>query len=390
MISGSITSQGILAGDPVNLQFPSFSFKKMLEGPQPFYNSADYEKNKVRDFAQTETLPVSYTWNTENRIVRIAKKILSIIIFPVGIYKLLHSIAGIIILPASQNNGNVSSKRYAQIVREDIGVFENEWKYKRITVEMDGYKIDAMIVGKATTLSNRRWVLVSNGNGEYYEEKIFAGREIKSLLSEIDGNALFFNYPGVGASTGVPNRQAMANAYRAMLHLLEDKQNGIGAKEIIGYGHSLGGGVQGDALKTHSFNKEIKYVFVKSRTFSNLSATVSNILSKSLGIVVKILGWNMDTVESSKRLRAPEIVLQCSNVDDYKEFSTAEDSSNLVHDTVISANVSLARALLVDDHCEKTHKKIIGINDYHNDPLSNIPYVARTINSFLETQGQPS
>ena len=106
-------------------------------------------------------------------------------------------------------------------------------------------------------------------------------------------NAIVFNYPGVGASSGLPNRQAMAKTYRAMLNFLEDRTNGIGATEIIGYGHSIGGGVQGDALKTHELKKDVKYVFVKSRTFSDLSTTASLLMAKPFGFLVKILGCNI-------------------------------------------------------------------------------------------------
>jgi len=240
-----------------------------------------------------------------------------------------------------------------------------------------------MIVGKAATLDNGRWVLASNGNGAFYEDGLAEGADVKQILSAVNGNAIVFNYPGVGSSSGLPNRQAMANTYRAMLNLLEDQEKGIGAKEIIGYGHSIGGGVQGDALKTHELNKDVKYVFVKSRTFSDMSTIASLLTNKLLGFLVKILGWNMDSVESSKKLQAPEIIMQTANVFGYKELN---NSVEILDDGVIPAQASLAKALLDDENCPKENKVFIGMPENHNAPLYNTAFLANKIEALLNAQ----
>ena len=229
-------------------------------------------------------------------------------------------------------------------------------------------------------------MLDSNGNGEFYEDKLSC-HEFKHILSKVKSNAIVFNYPGVGASSGLPNRQAMAKAYCAMLNFLEDKKNGVGAKEIIGYGHSIGGGVQGDALKTHELKKDVKYVFVKSRTFSNLSTTASILTNKSLGFVVKILGWNMDSVASSKKLQAPEIIMQTAKVKWYEEIN---DSSKIIDDGVIPANASLAKALLDDNKCPKKNKVFIGMQERHNDGLDDPSFLAQKIETLLKTDASNS
>ena len=358
-------------------------FKNLLNENNVFYNLSDYKTNTFRDFNEEKPLPVTYTWNTENKIIRIAKQIFSIIIFPIGIYKLLHALAGkVALLPASSPSLIGYHENHAQNTRSNIQL-SGEWKYKRITVEVDGYKIDAMIVGKASTLNNGRWMLGSNGNGEFYEDKFSDRSDFKQILSSVDGNAIVFNYPGVGASSGLPNRQAMAKAYRAMLNLLEDKKNGIGAKEIIGYGYSIGGGVQGDALKTHELKKDVKYVFVKSRTFSDLSTTASLLMAKPFGFLVKILGWNIDSVESSKKLQAPEIIMQTAKIKGYKELN---DSSEIIDDGVIQANASLAKALLDDKNHPREKKIFIGMEEKHNYVLQDPSFLAERIKKLLQSQ----
>lgn len=268
-------------------------------------------------------------------------------------------------------------------MRQNVNL-NTKWKFKRLSVEVDGYTIDATIMGKASTFGNGRWVLASNGNGEFYEQKL-EDREFKHILSELHGNAIVFNYPGVGSSTRMPNRNAMAKAYRAMLNFLEDQNNGIDAKEIIGYGHSIGGGVQGDALLKHDLKEEVKYVFVKSRTFSDLSTTVTDLMnSKVLGLLVKLFGWNISSVESSKKLQAPEIIIQTAAVNSYSDISDLPDA--IIDDGVISSEASLAKKLIEDGDCPKENKYFMGIPEGHNDDLSDPKFLVKKINDMLAAQ----
>ena len=375
----TVTFSGQPDREPLYSRPNSSSFKDVLSGNKAFYNQPRYVTSTKQDFTEEAELPVSYTWNTESKVIRIAKLILSIIIFPIGIYNLVHSLIGKIVLPASSPSflmglpENYVNKRRAGIP------LHGDWKYKRLVIEVDGYKIDALIMGKAGTLSNGRWMLSSNGNGEFYEDKANC-HNFKEILSEIKGNAIVFNYPGVGASSGMPNRQAMANAYRAMLNFLEDKERGVGAKEIIGYGHSIGGGVQGDALETHDLKEDVKYVFVKSRTFSDLSSVASILAGKPLGFLAKVFGWNMSSVESSKKLQVPEIIIQTAKV---KESEEIKNSSKIIHDGIIPAEASLAKILLEDKECPRENKVFIGIKEGHNYPLKNLKFLAGKIEEFL-------
>lgn len=381
MSSQSIFFPGVSLRESSYSQPHSNSFKNMLSGDMAFYNQTDYLDSTRRDFVQPKPLLVNYRWNSESSIRRIAKQVFSIIVFPVQTYKLLHSFAGkVALLPSATPTLLGYSKNYANYARSNISL-NNMWKYKRITVEVDGYKIDAMIVGKASTLNNGRWVLASNGNGEFYEDKLSCNNDFRRILSEIKSNGIVFNYPGVGASSGLPSREAMAKAYRAMLNLLEDQKNGIGAKEIIGYGHSIGGGVQGDALKNHDLKKDVKYVFVKSRTFSDLSTTASTLTIKPLGFLVKILGWNMNNVKSSKQLQAPEIIMQTAAVEKCEQLS---DSLKIIDDGIISAKASLAKALLDDNNFINQNKVFIGMEECHNERLSNPLFLAQTIERLLK------
>ncbi|WP_284452673.1 hypothetical protein [Parachlamydia acanthamoebae] len=174
----------------------------------------------------------------------------------------------------------------------------------------------------------------------------------------------------------------MAKAYRAMLNFLEDQKIGIGAKEIIGYGHSIGGGSQSDALKKHPLKKDIKYVFVKSRSFSTLYRTAIHVTYRPLAFLVKILGWNMNSSKVSEKLQAPEIILQTAKVASYEEI---KNSSKIIDDGIITAKASLAKKLLDDEKCAKRNKIFIGIPDDHCAELSDPTFLATRIESLLKT-----
>lgn len=213
-------------------------FKDILSGENAFYNSPTYAEDLKNDLLKAEALPVSYSYNTERKIYRIAKIILSIIIFPIGIYKLIHSLAGFGIVGAARDTlfwKILSTLKICKPIHSnDFTPWLIDRKFKRITIEVDGYKIDAMIVGKKETLNNGKWLLASGGTDEIYESGLshdFGESQVPAWqdLSELGNyNALLFNYPGVMSSTGMPSRQALIKAYRAMLTFLEDRK-----KELV-------------------------------------------------------------------------------------------------------------------------------------------------------------
>ena len=388
------------------LSYREKPFSDRLSGENAFYKHPEYITNTRNDLHSAKILPTSYTWNTKHKIMRIAKQILPIFAFSIGLcligkvslikiavvigtYKLIELVAGLLILPASlitlslnssrtESNNRLINKLRVDTLDETI---KNKWMCKRITIEVDGYKIDSIIIGKPSLLDKGRWTLVSNGNGMLYEFNMLSKHSItllcgnddtlkknntlRSILNEYKSNAILFNYPGVGASSGLPNKQAMVKAYRAILTFLEDKEKGIGATEIIGYGHSIGGGIQGEVLKTHSLKNDIKYIFIKDKTFSSLSEQVSLMIGKILGSLIKLLGWEMDSVESSKKLQVKEIIIQTTKRESGHNLKNIDDLAD--NDGVIIKESCLAFKLLKEK--ATANKYFLGTTSSHNQPL---------------------
>lgn len=348
------------------------AFSTLLTGDKAFYRQPDYEKATLEDLSRLEALAPCYTVTIESRISRIAKVILAIVFFPLGIWYLLHRVAGFILVPASLDP---EIAKVSIAAREALNL-GGPWKYKRFTVAVDDCIVDACVIGRENTLGNGRFVLKSFGNGETYR---LTDHSFEQFLTEINGNAIVFNTPGVGGSVGGPSRDTMAKAYRAMLQFMEDQDKGLGAKEIIGYGYSIGGAVQATGLNEHTLREDLKYLFIKDKTFSTLGDIAGDVAGGFLGFVVKALGWNISIVDSSIRLKAKEIIIQTISGYQEKKLTSSEQ---IVNDGIITPSASLAKAIL--ESKEPMYEKVvIGTPTDHGTPLMDITILSDEVNRML-------
>lgn len=363
----------------------AIAFKNLLSGPNAFYKDINYESRTKKEIQETKAIKtLCYSYNTEHILWRITKLVLSIICFPVIFFQFLHILAAkFALIPASSPSLFFQNSTFLKKDLRNIPLDKN-WKIKRFSIKVDGTTIDAAIMGKEQNLANGKWVLYSGGNGEFYEQRL-KNRNFKVFLEDLNCNTLVFNYPGVGCSTGFPHKKTIIKAYQAMLRFLEDDSMGIGAKQIIGYGFSIGAAIQAKALNKHNFKKNIDYVFVKSKTFSSLSKIAGTLIPIIGWLAIKILGWNLNTFDSSINLKYPEIITQTAGVDEPQDI---ENSPNLIcDDGIITNNTSLAKALLKN----KTffnEKFFIGVKEKHNQDIKDNTLLVSKINHCL-TYNQP-
>ena len=351
----------------------------MAAGSSSAYLGDDKELNS----STISSNPV-YEHTIESRTWRIAKQVLSYIIFPIALYNLTHRLFARILLPSLNwvKTDQLDEKR--KMISDD---FAAGVRFKRIAIKVDGCVLDAYIICKHSTLESRRWALFSIGNNAYAERA--ADPYYADIAAPLNSNAIVFNYPGVGASTGAVTRSNMIKAYRAVLSFLEDQEKGLGAKEIIAYGRSFGGGVQGEALLEHELKDRIKYVFVKSQTFSSMAAAAKGVIKQVVklpkplvaviaaiaGFAVRIFRWNISSLESSLKLTSPEVVIQ----------SVKPRTTQICDDGVISKKASLAQGLLDRPEEHQGAKTIRGVSCGHNDPFSEdtTAKIVQNINKYL-------
>ena len=378
--------------------------KKMVTGPEAFYEDNNYGLITLRDFTQTDALQKpAYSYN-------VAPKMRNFL------FEAFHKLAGYPIVPSTF----FSKKKYRDMrfqVAKNILLTDDDFKIKRISLKVNNILIDAIIVGKPSTFANKKWTIFSLGNAECYEDRLvnngnrLIDHDIREILAQTNSNGIIFNYPGAGASKGGPDCDAMVKAYRAVLRMLEDEDNGIGAKEIIGIAHSIGGGVQGEALKNYPYQNGIKYILVYGRTFSSLDKQIKVMLGK-LGKIAAPLanafGWKMNTVESAARIAAHpnvhQVVLatadcarECGFYDRARSGSAFKFSNNqreveliAPFDNVIRRDSSLATEVLTSFSLNNT--TVIGIPEYHNSKigLQTTRVLSDTINRNLDRMDDKS
>lgn len=351
-----------------------------LAGANAFYADPEYQEKTIRELSSASRVSqIGYQTEIETKTCRVFKEVISWVVFPIKIYQALHNLAGYAFLPATLQSVQVPEVSARELM-------DSEWKYKKITIEVDGNLVDAVIMGKPETLNNGRWTIYSTGNGGYLENHLFSS-ENKRFLEETASNMIFFNYPGVSESSmarGSYLRDAMEKSYIGILRFLEDAENGIGAREIIGYGHSIGGGVQGDALRHHTLRSDIKYVFIKDRTFSTMYDEVAFLVNKVVALASWILGWNISSVESSRALNAPEIIIQTARCPRNEQVDLTLQRGLLAEsDGVIGIRASLAYSLLQDEIYSIDRKRFIGIPEGHNQCISNMSAIGRATRVLL-------
>lgn len=241
--------------------------------------------------------------------------------------------------------------------------------FKRIQIDVNGISVDVLLVGRKENINNRRWILQSNPNLAPLEQ-MMGTRDILRRTKNLNANYLLFNYPGVGASGGTPNQQQMIDTYEAMLKFLEDPEQ-VGAREIIGWGTSIGGAVQGEAILNHSFNKNLRYLFVKDQTFARFKGLPKELIKEALNEAAgKILGpignalidrtqWSFNNLPGSNLLEEMgihEVIIQNASVED------PTDPSQILGDGIISSIAALASQLLINHW---NHKTFVGVSQEH-------------------------
>ncbi len=342
-----------------------------MESIQSFIKNASSGSYSISEYLKSEELlsektpqTPAYTVETTSRVQRIALEIilgiLSVLFFPYGIYRLVHILGGLEIVRA-QWMPQCRMPRDKFIKRLQENAIEDPAKslvLKRISISVDGRLIDAMIFGKRENLENKRWTLVSNGNSMSIEVGLTKGyEELLRQVNELGTNILLYNYQGVGGSEGWSTRDGIINAHKACVRFLEDETEGVGAEELIQWGISIGGGVQGLAMASHPPKKGIKHVLLKNQTFSEISKVPGHFL----GGIIKMFGWEIGTNASSEMMEEkgiPEIILQtASNFTHVK----AED---ILDDGLISDASSYAKDLL-QKKTKWMHKKFIGLKIGH-------------------------
>jgi len=292
------------------------------------------------------------------------KIIMLIIFFPIGLYYLLRFCVGCCVHPATIS----WFRKY--VFRDVVGLgidqcrenildrdFEYETIVKRFSILVDGYVIDAIAVCRKEDLQYDRWMLCSLGNGEFYEKKVLSPSLEEQMANQINSGCIFYNYPNVGRSSG--GTFSSKNVTAVHIAFCQFILTQLNPKVMIEVGYSIGGGVQGESLRSRALNNQnVQHIFVKCMSFSSLAA----LLPWQCGNLAAFVGWHYDSANSSTGLSHHEFILQQGNpramVDDegnslpIKEMHSVEELA--ATDGIIPKTSTLAYAVHNRDRQNKT------------------------------------
>ncbi|MEI8329646.1 MAG: CPn0927/CPn0928 family alpha/beta hydrolase fold protein [Chlamydiia bacterium] len=336
----------------------------------------------------------------ESSIWSVLKNVVSIIFLPYGLYRLVHWVALTLIVPSAsmvgvkQEDLDRARKLGVLIHSEEYNTHVSDYnqlhpisQLTRVAILVDDMIIDAMIMKPTAFTDNGRWLLQANGNYEYYEHYIAGCSSLDNMLKDLQASAILFNYPGAGASTGTATPETMQKAYRAVLSYVEDK---LQAKEVIGYGHSLGGGIQATALVDHQLKKDVKYVFIQGRSFSRLSEAAAGFFSSVIGPlargIVRGLGLEIDAAKAIKKIQQsnPETKFIIVQTGYFPSQVWAPKPTEAIYDGVITAQGALSGHVSADIpvvFCKEMHN-----SDFEDQTLI---LIKNEVNKVLQSINPP-
>ncbi|CCB86478.1 serine aminopeptidase domain-containing protein [Parachlamydia acanthamoebae] len=143
-----------------------------------------------------------------------------------------------------------------------------------------------------------KWIVIFNGMNSQYEKHLDA---LKKLAEDTNAHVLTFNYRGVGDSQILDNKGHKGRAKNTkdlvqdgemLLEYLHSK--GVNSKNIMLYGHSMGGGV---AAELHD-KMQHKGPLLSESSFSSFAAAVAAKKGKLMSFFIRLFGWNLKSMKA--------------------------------------------------------------------------------------------
>lgn len=262
-----------------------------------FIEFQDSKVVPIQDFSE----PFQAEDSTSVKTNRLAYNIFSMIIFPIGLARLvwrgIHKLIGKLVLPAQWA---LAEDRYIRVRRRNL---ERDFNGKIVRFKtVDDVELEGMQFSASS--KNAHTVILFNGNGSCYE---FSEKLISFYLKK-KMNVFVFNYRGVLNSGGAVSCEGTHLDGDAAVQYVKNRLK-TSEKDILLHGHSLGG-----AIATSVAEKYPRAVLINDRSFSSLQKEIGvfigfGVIGKILGIVAAFFGWNYDPEKDFRKSENPKIIL---------------------------------------------------------------------------------
>ncbi len=267
--------------------------------------------------------PKNLEETTLKKIAKVVYDIFSVIIFPIGLARLvgyLLSLAAVpLIIPASKlkldpddAESNIHHVRDL-LLQNSMGSGAGE---EISATTPDGLKLNgALFEGK----DPQKYILFCNPNRSPYEQ---IGTRYLRLVEDVGCSAVMFNPRGVVKSEGSPTSQGLAlDVYTMFEYLVSEK--GIDPNNIVIYGFSLGGatGSMGGKLVQEKY-PDAKIKMCSERSFDNLASEAYSLVRDYVGVpvfaqiagvisylTIHAIGWQMNAKASFDSIQGKKLII---------------------------------------------------------------------------------
>lgn len=300
----------------------------------------------------------SRVWNT------------SLMLLPFATYRCVQMLVGLLVHPISfpltrMIVGNEFDEERPKIADQDFKPLRFSTR-SGLGHTIDGIflKNKKMSVQHGENPLQGRCIVLSVGNGMAYEQ-VLNDRNLYELSKKLKANLLVYNYAGVLGSSGYfPNQDAMVASHSVMLDFLEE----LGAKEIVDFGWSIGGGVQ---WKSHSEKRrdEKRYCVVSYKTFLSTRRFGEMIAGRLGAFGVPFLRWNYDSETAMEQSNLRRVVVQ----------TTSRANGTMISDSVIPAENALGQRAKPGEFVPSTtnHDHLLWDNE--------IQEITQKVNDYFKT-----
>jgi len=204
-------------------------------------------------------------------------------------------------------------------------------------------------------------------------------------------NELRYHQPGeLTSAIGLASRMV---DQKKMIELKEKKLvQSQEANKVFGFGYSIGGLIQGDALNDYSLKQGIQYCFAKDRTGSSMWNALHG-----LGKIAWVMGNKLNAEKSTKETIVPQVVIQRYSETFFSRIKrqmgalqTTEKTYKVTNDKIFSAPGALASTIARKLKSEESlsENAITLVNSDYQDVYIGMTKADHTAHLFLKPLGE--
>lgn len=260
------------------------------------------------------------------KVKNVARNIFSVIIFPVGIYRLLVALARVVtpmvVLPAAsiydcktEGLSELDKNKLSLIdIRREAFLANANFNAEQITVQTaDKVNLDSVTIQnmnqKDLPAKDQKWIVFFTGNADCYENNLMG---LSQLVRDSGSNVMCGNYRGVFRSEGKATcSQDLILDGEAMVQYLLSK--GVEPQNILLRGWSLGGAVATAVAAQHQEEGKEMNLCV-DRSFSTIGDVARGWVGSVLGFAADKLSsaanWGFDSVRDFQKVKGYKFIIQ--------------------------------------------------------------------------------